>query len=229
MAEIKLVTFNICHGKGTDGKVSLNRTAGMLKSIDADVIALQEVDKRLSRSYFQDQTQVLAGHLGMDSAFAPNLHFLGGASYGNAVLSRYPILGQGNILLPGKGEQRGLQHCILELPGGDRISFFNTHLGLSSEDRTQQIRRIVGALRKASHPVLLAGDFNCSPNAPELKELKNQVSYPVFPEIKTYPATMPLYPIDQIYVSKDWELVEMAAVPGDASDHLPLVCRLSLI
>lgn len=228
--KIKVVTYNICHGMGNDGKVSLLRTAETLQPFDADIIALQEVDSRMYRSSFQHQTQVLARHLGMNSVFAPNLHFLGKSAYGNAVLSRYPIAKQVNVPLPGGSEQRGLQHCVLDIPGSDirKISFFNTHLGLSSKERMQQTKTIAEALGRTPYPVLLAGDFNCSPDAPELRALASLVRYPQVCLVKTYPAITPRYPIDQIYHSNEWEALEMSAYPSNASDHLPLVCILKL-
>ena len=163
MSEIKLVTFNICHGKGLDGSVALKRIAQTLNTIDADLVALQEVDRRMPRSYLQNQAQILARQTGMNFAYAPNLHFSGLASFGNAILSKYPILEASNLLLPGKKEQRGLQHCLLDLGNLGKISLFNTHLGLSSEERLQQGKSVAKAIERTGYPALLAGDFNFSP------------------------------------------------------------------
>jgi len=229
-SDLKLVaaTYNICHGKGTDGNISLIRTARVIKDIDADIVALQEVDKRMARSFFQDQAKVLADYTGMDLAFAPNLRFSPLSSFGNAVLCKYPILKTGNLLLPGVMEQRGLQHCILNVPGMGKICFFNTHLGLSSEDRVQQAEFIATIIEKTPFPVLLAGDFNCPPNSPELQALSTLLRYCATEPINTYPANKPGYPIDQIYLSSDWEVLDVSVYPSTASDHYPLVCSLRL-
>jgi endonuclease/exonuclease/phosphatase family metal-dependent hydrolase len=226
LREIKVVSFNICHGKGTDGAVSLSRAAQVLKTIGADIAALQEVDKRMARSFFQDQAHFLAEYTGLDFFFAPNLHFSGLSSFGNALLCKYPILKKGNIHLPGTKEQRGLQHCVLVIPGMGQICFFNTHLGLSGEERAEQADSIAEAVAKAECPVLLAGDFNCPPTSPELRPLSDNLRYCSSQPLNTYPSIGPHNPIDQIYMSAEWEILDLSVYSSYASDHCPLVCTL---
>lgn len=233
MWEIRVVTYNICHGKGTDGAVSLTRTAQVLNDIDADMAALQEVDKRMYRSCFRNQVKSLARYTSMKAAFAPTFRFLGISSFGNALLSRYSILGQENYCLPGGREQRSLQKCTLYIPSLGKISFFNTHLGLTVEERAQQSLAIAETISRTPFPALLVGDFNCTPDAPELQPLLKQLRCCSSGPINTYPSTKPFYAIDQIYMSSHWELIDISAyssgAPDHPSDHLPLVCSLRLL
>lgn len=226
---IRFATFNIRYGKGIDGKLSLKRVAETLKKINAHVVGLQEVDNFLPRSFFQKQAQRLARYLGTEYAFAPNLRFTRFSGFGNAALSKFPILKTGNLPLPGKLEQRGLQYCLLSLPEAGPLYFFNTHLGLSTEDRSAQARAIAEALPGAGNPVVLAGDFNTPPGAPELKPLLAHLRYAGSEPLLTFPAGKPQHAIDHIFISRHFRVIERKVEKSRASDHLPLVCTLELI
>src|SRR6185312_15264745 len=100
-----------------------NRTIGALRAMNADVFALQEVDKHFGdRSLNLDEPAVLAEALGMHVAYAPNLDLeppapgLPRQQYGTATLSKFPILSSRNTLLPrpGNGEQRGLLETVID-------------------------------------------------------------------------------------------------------------------
>ena len=229
MPDLKFATFNICHGKGREGRFSLKDTAATLEQLGAHIIVIQEADRFLPRSRFQHQAKILARKLGMNFAFAPNIRFGRLSSFGNAIISKYSILKAGNLLLPGNKERRGLQHCLIYLPGRGKICILNTHLGLSPEEQKMQIETIVKVLSKTYYPVLLAGDFNCTPYSPAIKPLLSRIRYGgPLPPINTYPSEAPDKAIDQIYVSPHWEVSDIRTCPSTASDHLPLVCSLGL-
>jgi len=230
LKQIKVATFNIRHGKGTDGKFSLSRAAQTLQKINAHIVGLQEVDNRLPRSLFQKQAQKLAQYLGAHYAFAPNLKFTRYFGFGNATISKFPIVRTRNILLPGELEQRGLQYCLISLPGARPVHFFNTHLGLSVEDRTAQVNAIVKRLPGPYKPVILTGDFNAPVKSPELKPLSEHLCYTGGNEPPlTFPATNPQHSIDHIFISGHWRVSEIKVLKSGASDHLPLVCTLELV
>src|SRR5206468_2603222 len=95
---VRLATFNIHHGEGADGKLDLDRVAGVVK--EADVVAFQEVDVRFrERSRFEDQADRLARLLGKGVAFGGNL-IEGEGRYGVALVSKYPIVSSRNLPLP---------------------------------------------------------------------------------------------------------------------------------
>lgn len=228
MPHLKIVTFNIRHAKGTDGSVSLDRVAKTLAAIKADIICLQEADRFIPRSFLQDQPKSLAQTLGMEYAFAPTLRFNPMALFGNALLSKFKIVEQGNVLLPGKGEKRGLQHCALAFPGGEKFLVFNTHLGLSQAERSEQVKAIVAQLEKYDCPLILAGDFNSPPEAEELRLLAAKLRCPCSRELYTFPADNPCHAVDHFYTSCHWNIGKVHTHPSQASDHLPLVCSLAL-
>ncbi|MGH9340551.1 MAG: endonuclease/exonuclease/phosphatase family protein [Acidobacteriota bacterium] len=129
---LTVMTFNIHHGEGRDGQLSLQRIAAVIES--ADIVALQEVDRHWSeRSNLVDQAEWLAGKLNRYYVFAPNLDLDGSTSeegriknsrrqYGVALLSRYPIQFSRSYPLPKLGaggqnpEQRGLLECQVVIP-----------------------------------------------------------------------------------------------------------------
>ena len=124
---VTVLSYNIHHAEGVDGRLDLDRIAAVIRTSQADVVALQEVDQRVTRSNNIDQPQELAERLGMHVAFGPNIDLQGG-KYGNAVLSRFPIKSTTNHLLPnvGGGEQRGLLEVDVELLT-IKLTFLATH------------------------------------------------------------------------------------------------------
>jgi endonuclease/exonuclease/phosphatase family metal-dependent hydrolase len=98
MLEIKVMTFNIHHGKGMDNRADLFRIAELIDKCDVDIVGLNEVDRHFSkRSLYEDQIGWLANQLDMDYAFSPSItikskHLSKIRQYGNALLSRYQKL-----------------------------------------------------------------------------------------------------------------------------------------
>lgn len=124
--EIKMLTLNIHHGKGMDGKLNLNRIAEVIKETDADLIGLNEVDRCFSRrSGYVDQLSWLSERLNMNPAFGTAVtlrskksDFLG--QYGNALLSRYPLVYQTNhplYLVKRVFEERVLLEAEVQIQG----------------------------------------------------------------------------------------------------------------
>ncbi|MBP1969392.1 endonuclease/exonuclease/phosphatase family metal-dependent hydrolase [Virgibacillus natechei] len=102
--EMKVMTYNIRHGKGKDKQLDLYRIAEVIKRSDAAIIGINEIDRYYSRSLHIDQPNWLARELDMDYAFAPSLslppkHYSELRQYGNAILSRYPIISKKRIRL----------------------------------------------------------------------------------------------------------------------------------
>ena len=140
---VKVLTYNIAHGAGHDGRLDLDRIAAVIRRSGADVVALQEVDKHWdSRSDFVDQAAVLGEKLNMRVRFAP-IYSLDPPEpgkprreYGLAILSRYPIthfknheLSRISSVEPEKGVQKlpGFPEAVINLHGR-KIHLFNTHL-----------------------------------------------------------------------------------------------------
>ncbi len=218
---VRVITYNIHHSAGVDGKVCLKRIAAVLQQHNPDAVALQEVDRHLPRSYLRHQARALARHLNMHFVFAPTLSWLGFCQYGMAILSRYPILEHHYYSLPGGQEPRGLQSASLNHETG---TFFllNTHLGLNYRERDKQAEAIRKIISSLDGPVVLAGDMNTEQLAfPEL---------PVAPHdpLPTFPSYRPQFALDRIFASRHWQITKAFTPVACASDHLPLLVELIL-
>jgi endonuclease/exonuclease/phosphatase family metal-dependent hydrolase len=236
------MTFNIHHGVGTDGRLSLDRVAQVIRSAGAEVVGIQEVDRHYgARSAFVDQATWLADDLGMHVVFGANLDLdplVAGRprrQYGNAILSEGPILDWENTHLPrfDDHEQRGLLRARI-LVSGTPVQVYDTHLQHDdAAERLAQARAIVPLVADPDDPVVLLGDLNATPKAPEIRTLTGTLvdgwaavgvgaGY-------TFPSGHPRRRIDYVMVSPD-VVVGSIVVPrtGAASDHLPVVADLSL-
>lgn len=244
---LTVMTYNIHHAQGADGRLDLDRIADVIRREHAQVVGLQEVDRHWSeRSEFVDQASYLARDLRMRVVYGANLDQdppSPGAprrQYGTAILSRYPILDSENTPLPklGTSEQRGLLEALINVRGV-RYRFYNTHLQHNSPDaesgraqRTMQIEAIVDEMRDDRGPHSLVGDLNAEPNDPEMQPLYTRLT-DAWPVGGTGPgftisSTAPTRRIDYIFVSPGLK-VRSARVPQTiASDHLPVVADVTL-
>jgi endonuclease/exonuclease/phosphatase family metal-dependent hydrolase len=177
--ELLALSYNIHHGAGLDGVVDLARVAAEIRRSGAGVVGLQEVDRHFdARSGFADQPAELARMLGMQVAYAPNVDLdplSPGAprrQYGTAVLTRFPIASVRHTLLPGGSpERRGLLETVIDV-GGVPVRFMTTHLDVdSAAARVRQAQMIAAAVAGSAEPVVLTGDLNAPPAAPEVATL----------------------------------------------------------
>jgi endonuclease/exonuclease/phosphatase family metal-dependent hydrolase len=245
--EIRVVTYNIHHGEGTDRKIDLKRIANLLLAVEPHVVALQELDQGTRRAGGVDQPAELAKLTGMQVVFGRNIDFDGGG-YGTAVLTKLPVKSHTKVKLksfyaPTKEnpEQRGVQ--ILEL--GDEaesgLLFLNTHLDYRppDEERMASAKTINELVAKhGDQPAILAGDLNATPESGPIEELRKQwqiagMEAEAKPSsalpILTFPAEKPDKWIDYVLVrpAEKWEVVEVRVLDeGVVSDHRPLLAVL---
>jgi endonuclease/exonuclease/phosphatase family metal-dependent hydrolase len=243
---VKVLTYNIAHGVGHDGRLDLDRIAGVIRMSGADVVALQEVDKHWdSRSDFVDQAAVLGKKLNMRVRFAP-IYSLDPPEpgkprreYGLAILSRYPIthfknheLSRISSLEPEKGVQKlpGFPEAVINLHGR-KIHLFNTHLSwLDPEVRLLEAEEMLEIMGPARHPVILAGDMNALPDAPEIDRLR-EVLTDTFEAAGegdgyTFPAPDPVRRIDYIFASPDIRVLDSRVIEREGSDHYGVLSTL---
>lgn len=235
--ELTLASYNIHSGIGTDGRFDLDRVAAVIAEIDADVVALQEVGDFRGGTPREDHPEYLAKLLGMELAFGPNV-VKGSRRYGNALLSRLPILRSRNydLSVPGR-EPRGALRCDLELGGARMLHVFCVHLGLSPRERRLQEQRLLAAdlLREAvrADPVVVCGDFNYLGNRPlpaMVRQALQDVGALLGVRPRTYHARWPFIRLDRVYVDLEVQPLSLTAHRSAssrvASDHLPLVLRM---
>jgi endonuclease/exonuclease/phosphatase family metal-dependent hydrolase len=252
VSAVRLVTFNLHHGVGDDGRHDLVRVARLLDDADPDLICLQEVDRHFAeRSEFVDQALLLAEALDRELTWSPSIDKAptGGRverrQYGNALLSRLPVLSSRVHRLPGGGEPRSALRTLLELDGGT-LWVTATHLTTRSPDeRAAQVATLAGLHTDSMEAGVMVGDFNARPEAPELSALRDgfgdawelarerddQAGWRFWQqdEGRTHPAGSPHRRIDQVWVSTGVEVASARVVDGEgASDHLPLVVDLEI-
>lgn len=226
---LRVMTYNIRHGQGMDNRISLERVAMNIVTGGADLCGIQEVDRYLPRSGMCDQARKLAKLCGMYDVFASNLKLPFFATYGTAILSRWPIIYSHNYPLPGTGEPRGLLKTVI-LYRQQEISFFTTHLGLKEQERVQQAHFIKNIISQCPTPVILSGDLNeeIDGKAVEilLEDMENCLPAGVL-KIPTFPTNQPQKQIDFIFFKGPWVMGDVWTVNSRASDHLPLVATLA--
>ena len=242
---LRVMSFNIHHGAGTDDRLDLPRIAEVIRQSNVDVVGLQEVDRHWSaRSDFVDQATWLARELKMHVAYGANLNLdpllpdQPRRQYGTAILSNTPILEWDNTLLPrfGNHEQRGLLHTRINVRGVP-VHIYNTHLQHNDAAerlaQAQAIKQLIGA---PDDPVILLGDLNATPDAPEIRTLvEDLVDVWVAAGAGngyTYPTEDPRLRIDYVLQSADIVARSMAVATSPlaelASDHLPVIAEVAL-
>lgn len=226
-----LASYNIKHGAGMDGKLDLKRTIDVLKKIDADIVALQEVDNKCERSKKVNQAAEIAKVLKMHHAFGKAMNYQGG-EYGLAVLSKYPILEKKLHRLPSVGEPRVAMEIIVEPMKGHKMSFISLHFDFSSEkNRQPQIQALFKALENTKHPVVLIGDFNARPGSESIKLFaKEWTNIPKKGNRLTSPAGTPREEIDY-FMTRGLDASNLSCTVIEekvASDHRPLMMKLLL-
>ena len=231
---LKIVTYNIHHGEGTDGAIDLERIAAILLALDPDIVCLQEVDRNLERSHRLDFPAEFERLLHMKGVFESNFDF-GGGEYGNATFTRLPIRSHVRHALPGpKGaEPRGALEVVVDWKDKP-LRVLNTHLGLQVGERQEQTAAIAELL--GAPLTIVCGDFNETPDGPAMQMLERSLRHckeKTDEHDLTFSAQRPVVKIDHILVSKDLKCSDSAVIRTEAtavaSDHLPLSATLTRI
>ncbi len=233
---VTVLTYNIYHGEDAHGGSNLDAVAKVINRLKPDLVALQEVDNKTTRAKGLDLTAELSRRTGMQGVFGKAMDFAGGG-YGEAVLSRLPILSQKTHTLPHtpNAEPRAALEIQVQLPGGDRMAFVGTHLDHLREqkNRSMQVTRINDLYAACELPVLLAGDLNAIPGSDTMRLLEQQwqdadqvLQQPTFPAVK------PRRKIDYVLYRPGarWKPIETRVIDERvASDHCPVLAVLELL
>jgi len=221
---LRILTYNIHHGEGTDGKIDYQRLSEMIIGLKPDLVAVQEVDKETSRVDGVDQAALLGQLTGMNVVFGAAMPFAGG-HYGQAILSRFPIESTKTYPLPFEFNQEPralIEATIVPENGLPKLVFAGTHLSnVSKETRIQQVKEIRKRLRgREDTPVILAGDFNARPGSSPIKTMLGD---------DWIDATAPESVIDYVLLRRQdgWRVREIRTVDDRiVSDHRPVLVEL---
>lgn len=247
---IRLVTFNVRHGLGRDGRVDAGRLSDAVRALDPDILALQEADRFQPRSGFADQARICAEAMGaVDHRYVPTV--AGWMSvpglrwrargrerypaYGIALASRFPVRAWRKWRLPmasrwvgpaqlGLDEPRAAVAADVRTPSGG-ITVCATHLSSRLGNAWAQLPWLRDALGAAPRPLVLMGDLNLRDGAPAAV-----TGWRPLAESHTFPVAEPRFQIDHVLVDDDGAMrVDGAcALDTGVSDHRALVVDVSL-
>ncbi|WP_135554892.1 endonuclease/exonuclease/phosphatase family protein [Paenibacillus cymbidii] len=223
--KLRIMTYNIRHGKGLDNKTNLRRIAAEIAKAKVDVAALQEVDRHFSRSGFQDQAAILANLLGMHVSFSPSINF-GWLQYGNVILSKRPPESKQVDYLPGIRERRSAL-CVKLLAGAANatVDVLNTHLGVQEIERLMQLPHLRDRMDRLETPAIVLGDFNMEADDESMAKLMNGWRKLKLPrkQTTTYHKGGE---IDHIFVNMPLRKAKIWVQHSLASDHHPVIAEL---
>lgn len=239
---LRVVSWNIHKAiGGVDRRYDLQRVIDFLGEQEPDIALLQEVAEGMPSSRFHDQAELLKEALKLRHLAYGREHRFKVGGYGNAILSRFPLSDVHHVdLTIGRRKKRGVitARSHVHFDGHTRsVVVFNLHLGLAGSERALQLERFLEchpfAGLHARTPIVVGGDLNdlwgsLGPRflAPAGFARAGSLS-------NTFPAMLPLRPLDGIFVRGDLRATTCApkrnALARAASDHLPLVADLVLL
>lgn len=244
----RVMTWNIHRAIGLDRRFRPERVSRVIETYEPDIVLLQEVDDGVPRSRRMDLGRELAASSGYPHVAIGHNVTLRKGRYGNATLSRHPILLERNIdLTIGRSKRRGCQHTTIALegPAGQTrpLELFNLHLGLSARERALQATLLAGARELSSLPsgaaCLVGGDFNdwrslLTPffTGPLGFRSATESTRRGERAFLTFPAFFPRGPLDRVYYRGPLELLAARRcrlrVSRIASDHLPIIADFEI-
>jgi endonuclease/exonuclease/phosphatase family metal-dependent hydrolase len=265
---LRIACYNIAHGRGLaasnwEGGTAENRAArldqiaDLLRSLDTDVVVLNEVDFDSSWSYSVNQARYLARRAGypfwVEQRNVDVRLLTWKWRFGNAVLSKYPITEASVIDLPAysavesllAGKKRGVS-CTINI-SGQPMRILGVHLSHRSEAvRAQSATVLTQITSSESVPTIVAGDLNSSPtglpnsqsdpeagNAMDILDASAQfqrrpAQAPRDRAEMTFPSAQPEVVIDWILIPKNWKFTDYRVEASTLSDHRPVLAELLL-
>ena len=235
---LRVLQFNIHFGVSREGLLDLGQLATEIRAARPDVVSLNEVDSRTRRSRGIDEAGFLADATDLHAVYGPNLPWQGGL-FGNAILTRYPVLSSHNLRLPVRDglEPRGLLTVTLRV-GGHDVSFSSVHLtdgpgGRAS--RVLQAEAVAAVLRHSSDPTIVSGDLNAQPHDRPVRILRQYLldaqEYGGTGSGDTIPETAPASRFDYVLYDDALAVVpgSTRVLPSDSSDHRSVSTELALV
>ena len=216
--KVRVMSYNVKNGYGLDGVKSIERCADVIREVQPDVVAVQEVDSCTRRNKFYVLGKMAEKAGGYHAYFGPTISHTGG-KYGIGVLSKKPALSVEFHRLPCRREPRGL--LVVEF---DKYYMLCTHLSLNEEDRVTSVGIIRDVVSKLDKPAFIAGDMNARPTSKPMEAFKEYAQVLSNDKKFTIPSNDPRACIDYILGVNGTFKVLKDFVGYDIlySDHLPL-------
>ena len=216
--KVRVMSYNVKNGGGMDGIKDIRRCGRLVREVQPDVVAVQEVDSVTRRNKFYVLGR-MAEEAGYHAYFGPTIPHTGG-KYGIGVLTKEPALSVAFHRLPCPREPRGL--LVVEM---DKYYILSTHLSLSEPYRVESVGIIKDVISKLKNkPIFIAGDMNAKPASKPIVAFKEFATLLTDDSKYTFPSNDPRQCIDYIFgVNGSFKVLKNYVFYDSLfSDHVPL-------
>lgn len=215
MTSLRVMTYNVHGGVGLDERRDFERIAEVVRSVDPDILGVQEVWRRPAA----DDLEELSRQAKLQGKFTETARFPEGA-YGHALLTNAEWQTSERLALTGPSGRAAARHRLRR--GDAEFWVVNMHWGLQPPERYQQARQLEQA-GWLGGPCVVVGDLNCTPGVAALNRVEGHLQRATGWRQRTWPAPIPLLPIDHIFCSEHFEIERVWTVKTGrarwASDH----------
>lgn len=226
-SSLRFMSYNIRIGIGMDNEVDIARVAEVIRRVNPDVVALQEVDSVTERVNWANQIMQLSELTGMYPIFGHAVDRSKG-KYGIGMLTRTKPESIRKVPLPGDEEPR-----LLIISDFKDYVVCSTHFSLVEKDRVTSAGILIKELEGIKKPVLIGGDFNAKPGSKPVEIMKSKFDLLSSESFITYPSDTPRVCLDYVWGLKQkgykYNVTQSVSINEPmASDHLPLVTDIKL-
>lgn len=230
---MKIMVYNTQHcALHPSKKIDFERIAEVIKDSGAEFVGLNEIRGKGITPEYEEQTEILSRLTGMKHSYFARAIFVGGTEpYGNALLSRYPIVSAEVIPVPDPPvKQNGKYYesrCLLKAKLECGLTVMVIHFGLNPDEQENAVRTVLENLEEER--CVLMGDFNVTPDDPVLAPIRERMrdTAELFTEEKlSYPSDGPKIKIDYIFTSRDVKVMAADIPAVVASDHRPYTAEI---
>lgn len=232
---MKIMSFNTQHCKNfVTGKIDFQAMADVIKRENPDIVGLNEMRGKGPDAGYENQIEILSDLTGMKYRyFAKAFDVKGLNPYGNAVLSKIPIVSADTFYVPNpipKPEYKYYeQRCVLKAKFENGLTVLITHFGLNPDEQENAVETVLSLIE--NEKCILMGDFNVSPENPVLTPVRNRLNdaAALFEAPRcSYPSDTPKVKIDYIFASPDIEIIKADIPEIVASDHRPHTAEINI-
>lgn len=234
--KIRVMSYNVFHCENVNtGKIDIPAYAELIRKSKADIIGLNEVRGKGILKGYTAQLEALAAELGFYSYFARAIYVARVNPYGNAILSRFPIVKAETVMIPDPVKKSGKNsyetRCLLraDIAVGNGLTVLVTHFGLNCDEQQNAMGTLMSNIPQGS--CVLMGDFNVEPDNPVLLPVRERMqdTAAFFENEKlSFPSDKPEKKIDYIFTDKGTGVLSADILPEVLSDHRPHVAQLEL-
>lgn len=235
-----VMSYNIHHANppSKEDEIDIAAIVKVIKAENPDLVALQEVDFSTERSGEGNQAELIAKALDMEYYFAKAIDYDNG-EYGNAILSKFPIINGEVLALPNhpedNTENRVVALGLIEIHEDQNILFGSTHLDYKkdSKSRILQVKKLIESANERNEALILGGDFNDDPDSETIQLLDSELERTCKTCPPTIPVKNPQRAIDFIYFKHPqakFQVKSHKVIPEEyASDHRPVFAKIDIV